>query len=128
MQNVLIIAVAGATGAVSRHYLGMAVQRFTGSDFPWGVLVVNGLGCFVFGLFVGLVEYRWPVSEGTRLLVLAGFLGSFTTFSTFAFNTTQLFVERHWMLALGNILLQNVLGISLLLLGLFLPRLWIGAQ
>jgi len=127
MKNVLVIAAAGAAGAVSRHYLGLAVQRWSGSDFPWGILLVNGLGCFLFGLFVGLVEHRFPVSETTRLLVLAGFLGSFTTYSTFAFNTSQLLIERQWMFAFGNVFLQNVLGLLLLLAGLLLPRYWLGA-
>lgn len=128
MKPVLVIALAGAAGALSRHYLGAFAQRLSGSDFPWGVLLVNSLGCFVFGLFIGLIEFRFPVSESTRLLVLAGFLGSFTTFSTYAFNTSQLLVERQWAMAVGNIFLHNVLGIALLLLGLFLPRMIFGAS
>lgn len=127
MKPVLVIALAGAAGALSRHYLGAFAQRLSGSDFPWGVLLVNSLGCFLFGLFVGLIEHRFPVGESTRLLILAGFLGSFTTFSTYAFNTSQLLVERQWALAVSNILLHNILGILLLLVGLFLPRLIYGA-
>lgn len=122
MIKIACIALGGALGALSRYGMGELVTKVTGSEFPWGTLLVNLLGCLLFGLLAGLAEQRIPLSEETRLFLMVGFLGAFTTFSTFAFHSGLFAHEGQWGWAIANILLSNVLGIALLLGGLLLGR------
>ena len=122
MRELAWIAVAGAVGTVSRYGLSGLVQRATGAAFPWGTLVVNALGCFLFGLVWVLAEDRLVISGQTRIVVLVGFMGAFTTFSTFAYETSALITDAQWYAAAGNLIAQNVLGIVCVFLGLALGR------
>ena len=123
MTKLLILALAGALGAVARYAVGLAALRLIPGTFPWGTFTVNVLGCFLFGLFVGIAEHRLFLSEGGRVIVLVGFLGAFTTFSSFAFDTSILLRDQQWALAITNIAAQNVLGVCGILLGIALGRL-----
>ena len=126
-QKIALLALGGALGAVCRAGLSIVVQgrlaqRLPGwPAFPWGTASVNLAGCFGFGLAWALLETRWQHAEALRLLVLTGFMGAFTTFSTFAFDTAELGTSR-LALALGNLLLQNVAGLLLVVAGLALGR------
>lgn len=92
MQTWIAIAVGGAAGAVSRWLMATGVQRWLGRDFhfPWGTLSVNVLGSFAMGLLVLLFVERFDPGPALRLGILVGFLGAFTTFSTFAVETVSL--------------------------------------
>lgn len=90
MQIWIAIALGGAAGAVSRWMMTTGVQRWLGHDFPWGTLTVNVLGSFVMGLLVLLFIERFDPGPALRFGVLVGFLGAFTTFSTFAVETVGL--------------------------------------
>ena len=81
------------------------------------------LGSLVFGAIWAVTETRVDLSDQVRLLLLIGFMGGFTTFSSFAFETTQLMNNSGWLVAAGNIALQNVLGIAAVLGGIALGRL-----
>ncbi len=122
MQKLLLIAVAGGLGALSRYGLAGLVQRWTDSMFPWGTAVVNVVGCFVFGLLWVAMEERFSLSPETRVIVLTGFMGAFTTFSTYMFETQQLLEDSQYLLAFGNLGLQNVLGLAAVILGLSLGK------
>ena len=93
-----------------------------GIGFPWGTLTVNGIGCFMFGMIWSITEHRLAISSEFRIIALVGFLGAFTTFSSFAFETAQLLRDSQWWLATGNILAQNLVGIIFLFLGISLGR------
>lgn len=112
------IALLGAAGSLSRYWLDMFVIHWFGSKFPWGILTVNALGCFLFGLVVPLAESRQLLSAETRFLIITGFLGAFTTFSTFTFHTAEFLRESQWMLAAANVFGQLALGLFCLFLGL----------
>ncbi len=118
-----LIALAGALGSVSRFGLSYWTQRWLGEPFPWGTLAVNVLGSFLFGLIWALGESRAWLSPEARVIVLVGFMGAFTTFSSFAFDNYRLFVEHAWLLALTNILVQNITGILAVTLGVLAGRL-----
>jgi fluoride exporter len=120
--RLLWLALAGALGALSRYALSGAVQRAHESAFPWGTLVVNALGCLVFGVVWTLAEERLVISGETRLIVLVGFLGAFTTFSSYAFETGAMLRDAEWWLAAANVLGQNTLGIVCFFLGAALGR------
>lgn len=119
----LIIGLAGAGGALSRYFLAGVVQNASGSVFPWGTLVVNVAGCFVFGLVWAITEKRLAIAAESRVYVLTGFLGAFTTFSTFAFETGAMLRDAEYLLAAGNVTANNILGLIALFAGLALGAL-----
>ncbi len=121
--KLVALALAGALGTLSRYALGGIVQRICGGSFPWGTLAVNSLGCFLFGLAWMLAEERVRISPETRFVILVGFMGAFTTFSTLVFETEALMRDSEWLLAIGNYLGNTVLGIVFLLLGMALGKL-----
>jgi len=122
MTKLAWLAGAGALGTLARYGVGGVVQRTFGGAFPWGTLVVNALGCLLFGLVWALAEERLVISGETRLILLVGFMGAFTTFSTFAFETSAMLRDAEWSFALANVLSQNLLGIACFFAGLALGR------
>lgn len=122
IKEIGLLALAGALGTLCRYGLSGAVHRFSGAGFPWGTLSVNALGCLLFGFVWTLGEERFVISGQTRFILLTGFMGAFTTFSTFAFETGAFLQDSAWRLAAGNLLAHNVLGLVCLFLGLLLGR------
>ncbi len=122
LQKLLLIALAGAFGAMARYGLSGLVLRVTGAGFPYGTLAVNVVGCFLFGLVWALAAERMMVSPEARTVILVGFLGSFTTFSTFVFESHWLIADARWLPAAGNLLLMNLSGLGIFVLGLTLGR------
>jgi CrcB protein len=122
MQKLLMIGLAGALGALARYGLGGLVQRYAGVTFPWGTFVVNIIGTFLFGFIWSLVEQRLVISVETRVIILSGFLGAFTTFSSFIFETSSLMGEGQWGLAMLNVVGQIILGLTAMFLGLAAGR------
>ena len=116
------IGVGGALGALARYGLGGWVQRSCGTGFPWGTLAVNLLGCFVFGLVWSLAELHLRITSEMRAMFFVGFMGAFTTFSTFAYESANLMRDAQFMPAAANMLIQNVVGVAFILLGLALGR------
>jgi CrcB protein len=117
------LALAGAMGTLARYGLGGLVQRVCGESFPWGTLAVNALGCFLFGFVWSLAEERLVISGETRFIFLTGFVGAFTTFSTFAFETSEQLRGAEWLFACGNVTGQTVLGLVLVFVGIAIGRL-----
>jgi len=122
-MKILLIAMAGAVGTLARYWIGGLVQRSAGSGFPWGTFAVNMAGCFLFGLVWSLAEERMVISAEARVVVLVGFMGALTTFSSFIFETGTLMRDSQWALAFGNIALENITGLVLLFLGFAAGRL-----
>ena len=126
--KLLWLSVAGVAGTLSRYGLQGLVQKWAGGPvFPWGTLAVNALGCFLFGAVWAMGGDRMllgPNSAEIRTIILVGFMGAFTTFSSFAAESGNLLADKEWALAAGNILVQNVSGIALFFAGLFVGR-WI---
>ena len=116
------LAVAGACGALARYGLSGVFQRGQHIGFPWGTLTVNVLGCFLFGLIWTLTQQRFTVSPETRAIILVGFLGAFTTFSAFLFETDQRLEQGEWLMAGLNLAGELGLGLAAYLLGAFLGR------
>ena len=108
MTRILAIALAGALGAVARYGLSGLVQLWAGPRFPLGTLTVNVLGCFLLGLLATYSLDRWSISPTTRTALLIGFLGAFTTFSTFSYETLALMREGAVWRAALNVLLSVV--------------------
>lgn len=123
-QKIAWLAAAGGLGTLTRYWLGGAVQRLHDGAFPWGTLAVNALGCVLFGLVWTLAEERFLISGETRAIVLIGFMGAFTTFSTYAFETSAMLRDAEWVLAAANFVAQNVLGLLGFFAGAALGRLF----
>ena len=122
MGNLLSIGIGGFIGAVLRYWISGFVQNLSRSiSFPYGTLAVNILGCFMIGFLIHLVEYRSFFSPTARLLLLTGFLGALTTFSTFGLETINLFRDGEIIRGILNILLNNFFGLLAVLIGGTIP-------
>ncbi|WP_018294162.1 fluoride efflux transporter CrcB [Mariprofundus ferrooxydans] len=122
MQQLAAVAIGGAAGAVARWLMASAIQRVAGGAFPWGTFAVNALGSFLLGfLFVWLIE-RSTAGELLRLAITVGFLGAFTTFSTYSLESVRLLQEGAFQMAFGNIAGQLLVCLPLAWLGVQLAR------
>ncbi len=117
----LFIAVGGAVGAVLRYLVSGWAFAVMGAGFPWGTFVVNIIGSFLIGFLWQLFEYV-PISPNMRNMIFIGGLGAFTTFSTFAFESLNLFRAGDFKLGMINIVAMDLFGILLGLLGVILGR------
>ncbi len=119
----LLVGAGGFVGAVLRFGVSGGVQRIAGfSSFPYGTLAVNVAGCLAIGLLSGLAEARQVLTPETRLLILIGLLGSFTTFSTFGYETLTLVRDGALLRAVANVGLHVGLGLGAAWAGLALSR------
>lgn len=119
MKNILLVALGGALGSVSRYLVAGGVHRLLpAAAFPYGILAANVLGCFLIGLLAGLGETRALFSPQARLALFTGFLGGLTTFSTFAHDTLNLARGEATLLpAAAHIGAQVLLGLGAVCLG-----------
>jgi len=117
MQKVLLIGLAGLVGTLGRYALSGVVARRFGETFPAGTLVVNIVGCFLAGLLFYLLQERNLVGPTARTVVMIGFLGGFTTFSSFGLQTFTLLRDGEFWFASLNIIGSNILGLLMVWLG-----------
>jgi CrcB protein len=122
VNTVIAIAIGGAFGAVSRHLLAGRVTQLLGLGFPYGTLVVNLLGCFLLGLLVELFALKLSVPRPVQAMLTTGFMGAFTTFSTFSLETVLLVERQNIMLAALYVGVSVVLGIGAFALAMVLVR------
>ena len=123
MTQILLIGCGGFLGSIARFLASGWVQRLApASAFPWGTLAVNAAGCFLIGLAGGLSETKGVLDPNQRALVLIGFLGGFTTFSTFGWETLALMRGASLARAFANCGLQVGLGLLAVWAGLALAR------
>ena len=118
-----VIGFGGFIGAIARYGLSGLAHRLTGSVFPVGTLLVNVLGCLVIGVLATLVADKPMLSPNTRLFLMIGLLGSFTTFSTFGYETVELLHDSSMGAAMLNVCLNVVLGVVAVFGGQALVRL-----
>ena len=122
MKDFLAISIAAIVGANFRYFLSRLAAREFGPVFPVGTLVINILGSFIVGFFVIWTSERVLLDPRWRLLVVVGFCGSFTTFSSYAFESMAFFEQGQWGLMLANILSNNLLCLGGALAGMALAR------
>lgn len=122
MKDFLAISIAAIVGANLRYVLSRVAALEFGSVFPVGTLIINIVGSFIVGLFVIWTTERVLVDPRWRLLVVVGFCGSFTTFSSYAYETMSFFEHGQWGLMLANILGNNLLCLAGALGGMALAR------
>jgi fluoride exporter len=122
MGKLFLIGLAGFIGTLGRYWMSGFVARRYGETFPAGTLVVNLAGCFLVGLLFYLLQERFLVNQTVRTVILIGFLGGFTTFSSLGLQTFTLLQEREVSLALLNLGIANAGGVLLVWAGYTLGK------
>ena len=123
MPVVVAVAFGGAAGALARLGADSLVERHVESLFPWSTFVINVSGCFLNGLLVALVVDTLGAPSWAARGLIVGFLGAYTTFSTFGAETYELTELGHWGIALANIAVSATVGVAAVALGQALGRL-----
>ena len=122
MKDILVISIGAIVGANARWILSRYAARLIGPAFPYGTLFINVTGSFIVGFFMIWATERVLVDPRWRLLVVVGFCGAFTTFSSFAFETMSYFEQGHWLLMWTNFLSNNLLCLGAAVAGMALAR------
>ena len=117
MMNVLVIGIGGFVGAVARYGIALWIGQRWGRSFPLGTFMINVSGSFLIGLLMTLMVDRFTVDPRWRLLLVVGFLGAYTTFSTFEYETGALLKDGEWAFAMLNVILSVVVGFIALKVG-----------
>jgi len=117
MMNVLVIGIGGFVGAVARYGIAVWIGQRWGRSFPLGTFVINVSGSFLIGLLMTLMAERFTENPQWRLLLVVGFLGAYTTFSTFEYETGALLKDGEWLFAGLNVFLSVIVGFVALKLG-----------
>jgi CrcB protein len=118
----LWISLGAVVGASARYFVSRFVARVVSASFPYGTLLINITGSFILGLFLVWSTERALPDPRWRLLVAIGFCGSYTTFSSYAFESFSLFEQGHYLLFASNVVLSNVLCLAGVLAGAMLAR------
>lgn len=121
-MNAVFVMLGGAAGALLRYLTTLLCVRLFGTGFPVGTLLVNLAGCFLIGIAMALAERTSLISPTMRLLFVTGFLGGFTTFSSYAWESIHAVRTASFATAAINILLSNIAGLGLVFAGFWSAR------
>ena len=113
----------GIAGTAARYVVSGTVYDLLGTTFPYGTLIVNLIGCFLIGVFASLSEEKFVLAPNVRLLLMAGFCGAFTTFSTFILETANLTKDGQYVTAFLNILVSVIAGLVVFKCGVLVAEL-----
>jgi fluoride exporter len=122
MIKYLNLMIGGTAGTFARYFLSAGVYRILGSDFPYGTMIVNLLGCLIIGFLAVLAEEKFVLSPDVRILLMIGFCGAFTTFSTFILESANLIKYGEVLKAFINIGLSVILGFVAFWAGIVIAR------
>jgi fluoride exporter len=123
---IFLVMAGGSLGALARYGTGLVAIKYFGIRFPYGTLIVNLTGCFLIGICFALVDKTTWLSPSARLFLMTGFLGALTTFSTYALETIVCLQSGTLSIAVFNFLLNNFLGMILVLSGIGVVQAGIG--
>ena len=122
LTKYLAVAAGGALGACLRYYIGSSHISRAFSSFPTATFLINITGSFIIGFFLTLATERIPLNAHLRLAVAVGFIGAYTTFSTFEYETARLVEERRVMIAVLNVILSFAIGYAAVWAGIIAAR------
>ena len=122
ISNYLIIGLGGFFGAVARYMVALWIGQRWGRIFPLGTFAVNVSGSFLISLLMSLFAEKYMVNPQVRLFLVVGFIGAYTTFSTFEYETGNLVKDGEWSIALANVILSVIAGFMALKLGEFIAK------
>ena len=122
MRDFVIVSIGAIVGANARWIISRYTAKLLGPVFPYGTLVINITGSLIVGFFIIWTSERVLVDPRWRLLIVVGFCGAFTTFSSYAFETMAYFEQGQWALMVANVLSNNLLCLGAVLAGMVLAR------
>ena len=122
LQKYLLIAIGGALGSVTRYLVGSTVNNRIGTRFPYGTFVINLTACLIIGFFLAAAERRIAVNPAWRFLIPIGFVGAYSTFSTFEWETFVHLQTGDFLIAALYVSLSILLGLLAVWLGVVLAR------
>ncbi len=122
MEKFLLISAGAILGANTRYWISDWASKKFGLGFPYGTFIINLTGCFLIGFFLTLVTERFVLDPRWRLLIAIGFLGAYTTFSTYAYESFALLYQGQWLSGMLNLLGSTILGVIAVGLGVFLGK------
>ena len=123
MEKFLIISAGAVLGANARYLISDWAARKLGVGFPYGTFIINLTGSLLIGLFLTLATERFVVDPRLRLFITIGFLGAYTTFSTYAYESFTLIYQGQWLAGTLNLLGSVLLGVAAVGAGIFLGKL-----
>ena len=121
-MRILLIALFGAVGTLARYALQGLVQVRAGGTFPYGTLLVNLSGCFLLGLIAQFTMNRMVISPDWRMAIAVGFFGSYTTFSSFGWETAKMMEDGEWLRASAYVTASVAAGLFLSIAGIRLAN------
>ncbi len=122
MLNILNLIAGGILGTLARYFLSLLTHQVLGTAFPYGTVLVNLIGCFIIGFLTSISQEKCLLDQNSRLLLIVGFCGAFTTFSTFMFETATLIKYGEIIKALFNVLISVFIGFLVFRAGVFLAE------
>ena len=122
MQKLFNLIIGGTIGTLARYFLSGFTYQVVGSNFPYGTLVVNLIGCFIVGFLASIAEEKFALNTNLKILLMVGFCGAFTTFSTFILETSNLIKDGETLKALINVLISVIAGFIVFRLGVLLAE------
>ena len=122
IKQLFLVGIGGGAGSMLRFLVSVSTSRFAHGTFPLATLLVNLSGCFLIGVLAGIFSQPPYVSHNMRFLLITGFCGGYTTFSTFAHENLQLIENQQLSMAIGYTLLSVVLGVGLVGAGMWVTQ------
>ena len=120
MQKLVFLAIGSIAGGFARYYFAGFIYQKMGTSFPIGTLLVNLTACFIIGFFSAIIDEKFFLGPNSKILLMTGFCGAYSTFSTYMLETSSLVVDGEMIRALLNIIISIILGFIALRLGVFI--------
>lgn len=120
MSKFIYLIIGGLIGTIARYLLAGVIHEVLGTGFPYGTLIVNLSGCFIIGFLSTLADSKFLLAPDLRVLLMVGFCGAYTTFSTFMLETSNLIKVGETVRALMNVLISVIVGFVVFRVGMFL--------